>query len=103
MKTLLLTFLALFLFTKAEAIGTDKYAHFGLSFAMTSTAYAACAAMTEDAKNACLIGAAGGALLMGAAKEIADDDNNTVPEHFRDLSADVLGIGLSVLTIRIAF
>jgi len=76
--------------------GADKALHFSVSALLAGTGYAAAAPVTERTAVRLGVGA-GFALSLGIAKEIADAAGSGDPS-WRDLTWDVPGTGVGVLT-----
>lgn len=83
-------------------LGRDKALHVGASFLLTLSGQYMLTDKAEMTNAAALPLAAGAALALGLAKEVADS-RRTVGPHFslRDLAADVLGVAVGALVTRL--
>ena len=77
-------------------LGADKALHFTLSAALAGTGYGGAALLTERTSVRLAVGA-GFALSLGIAKEVYDATGAGDPS-WRDLTWDVLGTGVGVLS-----
>lgn len=80
----------------------DKAAHFGVSWAVNHTAYSVCEKLTDNKQN-CLIAAAAGTLMIGAAKEVLDGNKNSGEQHAKDMLANTAGVLASSLVITLTW
>jgi len=71
---------------------SDKYLHFGVSFALDTGGYLAARHALDWPKNRSLAAAAGFALLAGAGKEFTDEKFDE-----KDVAWNAAGVGLSSL------
>lgn len=78
-------------------LAEDKLQHFALSFAATQMTYGAARAVSEPGTAA--PAAAGAALALGFAKEIADVRRGE-PFSLKDLAWDAAGVALGFLFVR---
>lgn len=90
----------------ARALGVDKFVHAVGSYGLTHASQAICNRATEGKhKTACLLTGIAIAGTIGAAKELLDQKRgtNTVKQSLHDGLADITGIGLAVIMIKIDF
>ncbi len=83
-------------------LGRDKALHFGASFLLTLSGQYVFTDKAGLSDDGALPLAAGAALALGVAKEVADSRRATFPLFsLRDLAADALGIAAAALLTRL--
>ena len=98
MKRALIIFFMITNILSAQAIQQDKLLHAGGCYAISSSVSALVYDRTNN-KNKSLIYGFSVAVLIGVAKEIYDIKHGHA--DINDITADIVGAGLGVITIRI--
>lgn len=84
-------------------VPTDKVAHAGLSFAMSSVIYTSCRMHFKQKKAYCIALAGIGSMFIGTLKEAYDGKQNSYNEHLKDIGANAVGSALALTFFGLTF